>query len=45
MFAGSNKEQVVLRPEFVGAISDQKANAGFTKDSVRLSFTAELIFA
>ena len=44
MFSQTDIEKVVLRPDYVGPIDDQKANAGFTVDSVRLSFTAELVY-
>ena len=43
-FVTGNHERVVCHPTFVADIEDLKNNAGFSKQDVKLSFDAELVF-
>ena len=43
-FVTGNHERVVCYPTFVADIEDLKNNAGFSKQDVKLSFDAELVF-
>ena len=43
-FVTGNHERVVCHPTFVADIEDLKNNVGFSKQDVKLSFDAELVF-
>ena len=43
-FVHANHERIVCHPTFVADIEDLKNNAGFSKQDVKLSFDAELVF-